>query len=73
MDTDDLTKEVYEILLLAAGINDFLKAELGYLSRKYANEDEYLQGMLDFILAIKADPEDYRDSWLHGVPLARLQ
>ena len=63
MDTDDLTEEAYEILPLADGINDFLITDLGVMSRDFGREDEYLKGMLAFILDIKDDPDEYRDSW----------
>lgn len=63
MDTDYLTEEAHEILPLAAGINDYLKADLGVMSYGFDKEDEYLKGMLAFLQAVQADPDEYRDSW----------
>lgn len=63
MDTGDLTDMAYYSLIIADEITDYLKADLGVLSSKYKNEDEYLNGMLKFINKIKESPEDYIDYW----------
>ncbi len=64
MDTGDLTDMAYYVLIMADRITDCLKTELGVLSAKYKNEDEYLDGMLKFINRIKESPENYFDFWV---------
>ncbi len=64
MDTGDLTDMAYDVLIIANGITDCLKTELGVLSAKYKNEDEYLNGILKFINRIKEAPEHYFDFWV---------
>ena len=61
MDTGDLTDMAYNVLIMANNITDCLKTELGVLSAKYKNEDEYLNGILNFINKIKEAPENYFD------------
>lgn len=53
----------YESIIIANGITDFLKCDLGVRSGDYTNEDEYLNRILDFVRKIKYDPEDYLDYW----------
>lgn len=69
MDTDDFSEEAYEVLTLAHGINEFLWVELGALSSKYEDEEEYLKGALKFIRKIKKDPEGFQDLWLLEEPI----
>ena len=64
MDTGDLTDMAYFTLIMAGRITDCLKTELGVLSAKYKNENEYLNGMLKFINRIKETPENYFDFWV---------
>jgi len=64
MDTGDLTEMAYYALIMADRITNCLKTELGVLSAKYKNEDEYLNGMLKFIKRIKEAPENYFDFWV---------
>lgn len=61
MDTDELTEMAYETLRIAAGIADILKCELGAMSAKFHNEDEYLRRVLKFIVSIETHPEEYLD------------
>jgi len=63
MDTDDLTEMAYESIIIANGITDFLKCDLGVRSNDYKDEDAYLNGILKFIQKIKNDPEGYLDYW----------
>jgi len=63
MDTDDLTEMAYQTIVIASKISDYLKVDIGVRSRDYANEDDYLNGVLKFIREIKNDPEDYMDYW----------
>ncbi len=63
MDTDDLTPMAYESIVIAYGITDYLKCDLGVRSKNYKNEDAYLKGILKFVRKIKRDPEDYLDYW----------
>ena len=63
MDTDDLTPMAYESIIIANGITDFLKCDLGVRSKDYEDENAYLNGILKFIRKIKNDPEYYLDYW----------
>ncbi len=63
MDTDDLTPMAYESIIIANGITDYLKCDLGVRSGNYKNEHAYLNGILKFVRKIKYDPEDYLDYW----------
>ena len=63
MDTDELSEMAYQTLVLASQASDYLKAEIGALSRKFENEDDYLNGVLRFVRIIKADPGGYLDAW----------
>ena len=63
MDTDDLTAMAYESIIITNEITEFLKCDIGVLSKDYKNEDAYLKGMLRFVLKIKDDPTGYLDSW----------
>lgn len=69
MDTDDLSEEAYEVLTIAQGINEFLWVELGALSIKYKDEEEYLKGALKFIRKTRKDPEGFQDLWLLEEPI----
>ncbi len=64
MDTDDLSEEAYEVLIKARQINEFLWVELGASSKKFKDEEEFLNGMLHFIQNIKDDPAWFQDMWL---------
>jgi hypothetical protein len=63
MDTDDLTEMAYESIIIANGITDFLKCDLGVQCKDYKDENTYLNGILKFIRKIKNDPEGYLDYW----------
>lgn len=63
MDTDDLTDMAYENIRIAACFNDYLKAELGAMSRKFKEEEEYLKGMLAHVVEIRKHPCAYLESW----------
>lgn len=70
MDTDDLSEEAYAVLTIAHGINEFLWAEMGALSSKYQDEEEYLNGWLKFIRKIQKHPEGFQDLWLLEEPIS---
>jgi len=63
MDTDDLTEMAYLSIVIANGITDFLKCDLGVRSKDYENEDAYLKGILKFVERIQNNPKGYLDSW----------
>ena len=63
MDTDDLTEMAYASIIIANGITDFLKCDLGVRSENYKDEDAYLEGILKFVRKIKDSPESYLDYW----------
>ena len=63
MDTDDLTEMAYESIIIANGITDFLKCDLGVRSKDYKDENSYLNGIRKFIRKIRNDPKAYLDSW----------
>ncbi|MBC8394342.1 MAG: hypothetical protein H8E17_17455 [Deltaproteobacteria bacterium] len=66
MDTDDLTPMAYESIVIAYGISDYLKCDLGVRSGDYKDEVAYLNGILKFVRKIKHDPENYLDYWNIG-------
>lgn len=63
MDTDDLTENAYEILHYTHEVNEFLWVEFGSMCRNYKNEDEYLNGLLNYTTEIKNDPDEFSDAW----------
>lgn len=63
MDTDDLTPMAYQSILIADRITDDLAVNLGVISRDYSKEDDYLEGILEFVMEIQSYPVEYLDSW----------
>ena len=63
MDTDDLTPMAYSCIVIANQVSGFLKTDFGAAASKYSNEDDYLKGILKFVLSIKRNPMDYLESW----------
>ncbi|MBC8460467.1 MAG: hypothetical protein H8D67_20990 [Deltaproteobacteria bacterium] len=63
MDTDDLTEMAYESIIIANGITDFLKCDIGVRSKDYKDENAYLKGILKFVQKIRNDPKSYLDYW----------
>ncbi len=63
MDTDDLTENAYEILPYTHEVNEFLWVEFGSMCRNYKNEDEYLNGLLNYTIDIKNSPDEFSDAW----------
>jgi hypothetical protein len=63
MDTDEFSEMAWDIIVRAARISDTLKAELGMMSNKYNNEDEWLQGVRNHLKGIINAPEEYVDYW----------
>lgn len=64
MDTDDLTKEAYNVLILQSEkVSKFLTAEIGAAARLFSDEDEYLNAMLELVCEVADEPCDYLDFW----------
>lgn len=63
MDTDYLTPMAFGCIRQANEVVDVLKSELGAACSRYPGEDEYLQGILEFVKYIENDPEEYLDQW----------
>ncbi len=63
MDTDELTLRAYKCILFAGKASDVLKTELGAAARHYNTEDEYLNGILEYVKEIEDEPEGYLDEW----------
>jgi len=63
MDTDQLTQMAYGCLRLAAHASDCLKTEIGAACSEFPDEDQYLEGMLEYVTEIEADPESFLDEW----------
>jgi len=63
MNTDDLTPMAYESIVIANGITDYLKCDLGVRSKHYKDEDAYLKRVLKFVRKIRRTPESYLDYW----------
>ena len=64
MDTDFLTEEAYRVLIGRSGeISEYLRAEIGSLSRLYPNEDSYLGAMHQYVLSVDIAPYEYLDGW----------
>lgn len=64
MDTDDLSIESYQIIVLANEISDFMKTDFGVLATKCKNEKEYLDKAFTFAQNILYDQADYLESWM---------
>jgi hypothetical protein len=63
MDTDDFSTRAYAIIVQAARVSDTLKAELGAMSSRYSNEEDWLRGAEKHLRSIQAHPQDYVDLW----------
>jgi hypothetical protein len=63
MDTDELSEKAWGIIVQAAQVSDTLKVELGALSGRYQNEDDWLRGVQQFLRKIVEDPGGYVDYW----------
>jgi hypothetical protein len=63
MDTDELTEMAYDIIVRAARVCDTLKTELGAMSGKYKSENEWLQGVRNYLEEIMDSPDGYVDYW----------
>ena len=59
MDTDDLTEMAYKCIHLGYEASDYLRCNLGLLSKDYKDEDSWLNGILEFVKKIEIDPVDY--------------
>ena len=55
MDTDNFSDMAYDIIVRDARISDTLKSELGAMSGKYQNEDEWLDGVSKRLQKIMKD------------------
>lgn len=63
MDTDDLTENAYEILRYTHKVNEFLWVEFGNMCRNYKNEDAYLNGLLNYTMAVMNSPDEFSEAW----------
>ncbi len=54
MDTDDFSDRAYVIIVQAARVSDTLKTELGAMSWRYSNEEDWLRGAEKHLRGIKA-------------------
>jgi hypothetical protein len=63
MDTDEFSEMAYDIIVQAAWISDTLKAELGALSGRCKNENEWLLRAQRRLQEIIVDLESYVDYW----------
>jgi hypothetical protein len=77
MDTDDFSDRAYAIIVQAARVSNTLKAELGAMSSRYSNEDNWLRGAEKHLRGIQAHPQDYVDLWnldeFEGVTPAQIR
>jgi hypothetical protein len=62
MDTDYLTPMAYHCIVIANEASDILKSEIGAACSQFEEENEYLKGILKFIIDIEKEPEDYLES-----------
>ncbi|VAX29900.1 hypothetical protein MNBD_NITROSPIRAE02-1567 [hydrothermal vent metagenome] len=53
----------YECIIRAEAVTHYLKTDFGAVSSQYENEEEYLNGILNYVMEIENDIEDYLDSW----------
>ena len=63
MDTDDLSKKAYSIIVYAARVCDTLKAELGAMSLDCDNEDLWIERVQTHLKKIARDPDAYVEYW----------
>jgi hypothetical protein len=63
MDTDYLTPMAYDCIRLANDAADILKSELGAACSQFRTEDDYLHGIMEYVKAIRDDPQGYLDRW----------
>ena len=64
MDTDFLTREAYQVLIVRSGtVSEFLRSEIGAAASRYPNEDSYLNAMHELVVAVSEAPEEYLDQW----------
>ena len=61
MDTDNLSDEAYQILRIATHKELSLDSELGNEAQFHKNEDEFLNGAINYLKEILEDPYDYLD------------
>ena len=64
MDTDYLTEDAYNVLIVESGkVLDYLRSDIGASACEYSDEDFYLQGMLEALNEIAEDSMGYLESW----------
>jgi hypothetical protein len=63
MDTEDLSEMAYHVVRLGRKAHDMLKTELGASASHYTNENEFLNGTLEYISELMEDPEQYLEDW----------
>ena len=64
MDTDDLSAMAFEIIANAETVFDDLRIDIAVSCRKYAGEDDFLQGTIALLDRILKNPHAYLVSWL---------
>lgn len=64
MDTDCLTEDAYEALIVESGnVSEYLRADIGMSASEYSDEDSYLKGALKALKEIVDDSMDYLEGW----------
>lgn len=63
MDTPELTDMAYEVLGKAWEAADFLRSDVAMSAAEFRTENEFLEGLLDFLKEILDDSEDYLHGW----------
>lgn len=64
MDTDDLTRNAYQTLIMESGkTSKFLRAEIGAAASRYPDEKSYLGAIHAFVSHFAEQPEDYLERW----------
>ncbi len=63
MDTDYISNEAYNVIRCAARFDDTLKALIGAECSECADEDEYLEHIIELIGEIKKDTKEYLEEW----------
>ena len=52
-----------DCIVIANDASDILKTDIGAAWSRFEDENEYLEGILNFVGEIEKNPEDYLESW----------
>jgi len=63
MDTNDLSIMAYQTLLISETITHSFTVDLGAMSGRFEDEDDYLQSMLKLVRRTKKFPTEYIEEW----------